>query len=451
MNKYKLSLLDSIFLVVGSMIGSGIFIVPSIISSKLPDGLSVLIIWIIAGIITVLGAINYAELASMFPKHGGQYTYLKETYGKIIGFLFVWASFFVIQAGTIAAVAIAMAKYVGTFFPFISEKNFIFNLWLIKINTAQLVGVLSIVILTIINIIGLKLGAIVQNIFTISKVLVIIVLVLFAFLHPGGSIEKVFSSHNVDSFSNLNLALMVAAWSLSKVFFAYDAWYYLTYVSHEVKDSNKNVPLAMVIGTILTTIIYCITTASYFYVLGIDGVSKAFDNKVAEEVAKIIFPIAGVYFIALGIIISTFGCNNGLILTSSRLIYSLSVDRLFFESFSKEHPKYQTPYISLIFQAVWVSLLIILGNYSSLLTYVTFASIGFNFLTVLAVIVLRKINPELDRPFKAWFYPVSTIIYLLATSIFLVYTFISSPVETITGIVLILSGIIFFFFINKKQ
>ncbi|MFN3478052.1 MAG: APC family permease, partial [bacterium] len=315
MSKYKLNLLDAVLIVVGSMIGSGIFIVPSIVASKLPDSSSVFFIWIIAGIITILGAINYAELASLFPGTGGQYTYLKETYGKVVGFLFVWTSFFVIQAGTIAAVAIAMAKYIGTFFPFISEQNVLINFDFIKINSAQIVGIASVIILTLINIFGLKLGSLVQNVFTFSKVGVIVILVIAAFLFGNGSLDKAFSSHNAESLSNINLILMVFAWSLSKVFFAYDAWYYLTYVSHEVKDSHRNVPLAMVIGTAITTLIYLTVTFSYFYCLGIEGVSKSFDNKVAEEISKVIFPSFGVYFIAAGIIISTFGCNNGLILT----------------------------------------------------------------------------------------------------------------------------------------
>ncbi|MCS7164949.1 MAG: amino acid permease [Candidatus Calescibacterium sp.] len=440
--RYKLNLIDSILVVVGSMIGSGIFIIPSIIASKIPDSTTIISIWIIAGIITILGAINYAELASMFPGKGGQYTYLRETYGNLIGFLFVWTSFFVIQAGTIAAVAIAMAKYVGTFIPAISEKNIILDLNILKVNSAQLVGALSIILLTGINIIGLKWGSIVQNIFTLSKVIVIFILVSFAFFHPLGSIENLFSTHKVEPLESINLVLMVAAWSLSKVFFAYDAWYYLTYISHEVKDSHKNVPLAMVIGTALTTLIYVVTTMSYFYILGIENVSKSFDNKVAEEVAKVIFPMFGVYFISLGIIISTFGCNNGLILTGARLIYALASDKLFFDSFAKEHPKYQTPHIALIFQAIWIIVLIIIGNYSSLLTYVTFASIGFNFLTVLAVIVQRIRSPSHERPFKAWLYPFSTILYLLSTFIFLMYTLISSPKETLAGIAIILSGLI---------
>ncbi|MCX7758308.1 MAG: amino acid permease [bacterium] len=449
--KYKLSLWDSIFIVVGSMIGSGIFIVPSIISSKIPDSTTVILIWILAGIITILGAINYAELASMFPSKGGQYTYLKETYGNLVGFLFVWTSFFVIQAGTIAAVAIAMSKYIGTFVPFISEQNIIINYGAFKINTAQIVSIISITILTIINIIGLKLGSTVQNVFTISKVAVIIILVSFSFLNPIGSTGNIFSTHSVESLSNINFVLMVFAWSLSKVFFAYDAWYYLTYISHEVKEPNKTIPLAMVIGTGLTTIIYVITTISYFYVLGIEGVSNSFDNKVAEEVSKLIFPMFGVYFISLGIIISTFGCNNGLILTSSRLIYALASDKMFHPSLAQEHPKYNTPHIALIFQALWISILILLGNYSSLLTYVTFASIAFNFLTVLAVIIQRFKNPNLERPFKTWFYPLTTILYLLSTFIFIIYTFLSSLVETITGIGIILTGLIAYKFIKNPK
>ncbi len=448
--RYKIGLFESTLIVVGSMIGSGIFIVPSIIASRLPDSLWVISIWIIAGMITILGAINYAELSSMFPSAGGQYVYLKETYGRLIGFLFVWGSFFVIQSGTIAAVAIAMAKYIGTFFPFISEQNVILD-YGIKINWAQLVAIFSVLLITVINIFGLKWGAVIQNIFTISKVLVIVLLVFFSFLFSNGSFDNLLSKGNVQNFYDLNLVLMLVAWSLSKVFFAYDAWYYLTYISHEVKDPYKNIPLGMIIGTLVTTVIYVLTTVSYLYVLGIDGVANSFDNKVAEQLAKTIFPLFGVYFISLGIIISTFGCNNGLILTSSRLIYALSLDRLFPAIFSKEHPKYYTPYISLIFQSIWVCLLIVLGNYSSLLTYVTFASIAFNFLTVLAVIVLRFKNPNIDRPFKSWFYPISTLLYLFITLLFLIYTFLSSPKETIIGILIVISGLIFYYWYLKED
>ncbi|MEN3015766.1 MAG: amino acid permease [bacterium] len=438
--RYKIGLLDSIFIVVGSMIGSGIFLVPSIVATKIPDGMTVTLIWIIAGIITTLGAINYAELASMFPQQGGQYAYLRETYGKSIGFLFVWTSFFVIQAGTIAAVAIATAKYLGTFLPLISEQNILLDLKIIKINTAQIVAILSIIILTYINILGLKAGTIVQNIFTISKVLVILVLLIAGFAYEKGSFVNLTSSKV--EFDNINLMLMVFAWSLSKVFFAYDAWYYLTYISHEIRNPHKTIPLAMVIGTAITTLIYVLTTACYFYVLGVSQVANSPDNKVAEQTAKILFPLFGVYFISMGIIISTVGCNNGLILTSSRLIYALAVDRLFFSIFSREHPIYQTPHTALIFQAIWISILILLGNYSSLLTYVTFASIGFNFLTVLAVMVLRIRNPNQERPFKTWLYPFTTLAYLISTFLFLFYTLISNPIETLIGVGIMLSGLV---------
>jgi len=401
-------------------------------------------------VLTILGALNYAELASVFPSTGGQYVYLKEIYGKLVGFLFVWTSFFVIQTGTIAAVAIAMAKYIGTFLPFISEQNVILSLGYLKINSAQIVGILSVIVLTIINLIGLKWGALVQNIFTILKVLVVVILIIFSFSFSGGG--NLFSSHSVDlDFSNLNLVLGVFAWSLSKVFFAYDAWYYLTYISGEVKDPSRNVPLGMVLGVTITTIVYCLVTMGYLYVLGIDGVAKAFDNKVAEEVSKLLFPAFGVYFISLGIIISTFGCNNGLIMTGARLVYALALDRMFFSSFAKEHPTFKTPHLALIFQSFWIIFLILIGNYSSLLTYVTFISIGFNFLTILGVIILRIKRPSLERGYKAWFYPFSTLAYLLLTLVFLVYTFLSSFWETLAGLFILLTGVLGYFLFAKKN
>lgn len=460
--KNKIGLFDATNIVIGSMIGSGIFIVPSIIANYLPNGWYIISLWIIAGIITIAGALTYSEISNKLPLQGGQYAYLKELYNNFIGFLFAWTLFFVIQSGTIAAVAIAFAKYIGTFFNSISENNYILNLGYFKLNTAQIIAIISIWILTYINIKGIKLGALFQNIFTVSKVLAIVILIILAFSYKEGTFNNL---NSINTLSNINnsdnmlpfLAILPAiALSLSKVFFAYDAWYSVTYVSHEVEKPKINIPLSMVIGTLVVTLIYILTNLAYLYVLPINEMANVQDNRVAQEVAQRVLPTIGPALISLGIIISTLGCNNGLILSGPRVIAALANDKLFTPKLSEIHPKYETPYMALIFQAVWTTILILLGTYSQLLTYVTFASILFNTITVIGVFILRKKYKAVkndsgkeDQEGKTFLYPLTPLIYIIFGILFLIYLVQADLKSTLAGIIIVLAGTPIYMYYQK--
>jgi APA family basic amino acid/polyamine antiporter len=449
--KNRINLFDAINIVVGSMIGSGIFLVPSIIANYLPNGWYMIALWIIAGLITIAGALTYAEIANKIPAQGGQYVYLKELYNSFIGFLFAWTLFFVIQSGTIAAVAIAFAKYLGTFLNFISENNYIINYGFFKLNTAQIIAIISIWILTYINIKGIKLGALFQNIFTVSKVLAIVILIILAFSYKEGSFNNL-NSINIDKINiDIMLLLPAIALSFSKIFFAYDAWYSVTYVSQEVEKPQINIPLSMVIGTLIVTFIYVLTNLAYIYVIPINEMWKIPDNRIAQEVASKVLPNIGPALIAIGIIISTLGCNNGLILSGPRVIAVLAQDKLFNPYLSKIHDTYQTPYIALIFQAIWTTILIVLGTYSQLLTYVTFASISFNVLTVIGVFILRKKYKYEKQDYKTFLYPITPVVYIIFGILFIAYLIKGDLKSTLAGLFIILIGTpIYLYYKNKN-
>ncbi|MGC8814622.1 MAG: APC family permease [bacterium] len=448
--KNKINLFDATNIVVGSIIGSGIFLVPSIIANYLPNGWYMIGLWILGGLITIAGALTYAEISNKIPEQGGQYVYLRELYNSFIGFLFAWTLFFVIQSGTIAAVAIAFTKYLGTFFNFISENNYIINTNFFKLNSAQVIAIISIWILTYINIRGIKLGALFQNVFTISKVLAIIILIILAFSYKNGTFNNLNSVNINYSNESILTLLPLIALSLSKIFFAYDAWYSVTYVSKEVEKPQINIPLSMVIGTLIVTIIYVLTNVAYIYVLPINEMANILDNKIAQEVAYKVLPNIGPIIISVGIIISTLGCNNGLILSGPRVIAVLANDKLFNQNFSKIHNTYETPYIAIIFQAIWVSILIILGTYSQLLTYVTFASILFNILTVIGVFILRKRYKYEKTDYKTILYPFTPIFYVLFGILFLIYLIQGDIKSTLAGLIIVLSGTPFYFYYNKN-
>ncbi len=449
--KNKINLFDATNIVVGSMIGSGIFLVPSIIANYLPNGWYIIILWIIGGLITITGALTYAEISNKIPEQGGQYSYLKKLYNDFIGFLFAWTLFFVIQSGTIAAVAIAFAKYLGTFFNFISENNYILNISFFKLSTAQIIAIISIWILTYINIKGIKLGALFQNIFTISKVLAIIILIILAFSYKEGNFNNLNSINPQYSNENLLILLPLIALSLSKIFFAYDAWYSVTYISNEVQNPKVNIPLSMVLGTIIVTFIYVLTNLAYLYVLPISEMGSIKDNRVAQEVAAKVLPIIGPSLIAIGIIISTLGCNNGLILSGPRVVSALAQDKLFNPKLAEIHKIYETPYIALIFQAIWTSILIILGTYNQLLTYVTFASILFNILTVIGIFILRKKYNYETSDYKTFLYPITPLFYITFGALFLIYLIQGDIKSTLAGLIIVLSGTPVYIYYKKKK
>jgi basic amino acid/polyamine antiporter, APA family len=474
--KRELTLFDSIMLVVGSMIGSGIFIVSADIARTVGSGGWLLIVWLISGIITLFGALSYGELAAMIPHAGGQYVYLREAYNPLIGFLYGWTLFLVIQTGTIAAVAIAFAKFTAVLIPWFSTKNILCTILWLKISSGQLLAIGTVVVLTFVNVHGLREGKFVQNIFTIAKMLALIgliVLGIFAGANQHAIISNFqnfwngqwlhISSGQVDWVEPLNAFSVVVAIGVAMVgaLFSSVAWENITFTSGEIKNPKRNIPLSLFLGTLLVITLYLATNIIYMLVLPLtgsingkdvvsQGIQFAADDRVATAAAHMIFGEPAAVIMALFIMISTFGCNNGLILAGARVYYAMAKDNLFFKS-TAELNKKSVPAKALIFQAVWTSVLCLSGTYSDLLDYVVFTVLIFYVLTIIGVFVLRKKRPDVERPYKSFGYPVIPIIYIILALIISSILIVYKPLYTWPGLVIVLLGIPVYFFWKYGQ
>jgi len=445
-----LGLLDSTTLIMGSMIGSAIFIAPSLMAGYMASPEWIILLWLVGGLITVLGALSYGELAAAMPRAGGQYVFLREAFSSMTGFIYGWALFFVIQVGFIAGVAVAFVKYLGVFVPALSETNTLLSFGFVSVSTVQLAAIGSILLLTALNMFGLKLGALVQNVFTITKVGALILLVGAAFLFGHGSSTHFTNSAAAFSAETLSMSFFAAlAVMMSKALFAYDAWNSVTFTAEEVREPQRTLPRALILGTGLTTLVYTLTTLAYIYILPADLIVQVPDNRVAAAVMDRVMGPMGVTLITVAILISTFGCNNGLILTGARVYYAMAKDGLFFRTVSRIHPKYHTPVRALLYQGLWASALTLTGTYSDLLTYTTFASLLFNALTVTGLIILRHKKPEMPRPYKTWGYPVIPLLYIIIAMFFIVYIMVGDIRNTGLGLIIIASGIPIYFLWKK--
>ncbi len=450
-HRNPLGVFDATTLIVGSMIGSGIFIAPAIMSTYIQTPGLLILMWLLGGLFTICGALSLGSLAAAIPKMGGPYVFLRMAYSPIVGFLYGWTAFLVIQSGVIAAVSIAFAKYLGAIFPIIAESQILYANSLFSISSVQLIAICAIIILSILNIQGIKLGALVQNIFTVSKVAALLFLIAIVFIFGGGSVHNFTPVFTPKINETLNLSFFAAfAVAMSKALFAYDAWNSVSFVAEEIRNPRKNLPLALLIGTSLTTILYTLSTVAYLYIVPIDQMAQVPEGRIAATVAELVLGNFGKVFIVIAILISTFGCINGIILLSARLYYSMAKDRLFFEGMGKIHPKYETPSTALVYQCIFASLLTLSGTYSDLLTYAIFGSLLFNALTIFSLFILRKKMAVADRPAKIWGYPFTPLLYVLIAILFIVYIFIGDLRNSGMGLLLILSGIPFYFFWKKK-
>ncbi len=441
----KLTLLDSSMLIMGSMIGSGIFIVSSSIARDVQTPAMLLLIWGITAVMTVFGALCYGELAAAMPQAGGQYVFLKKIYHEIFGFLYGWTVFTIIQTGTIAAVGIAFAKFTAVFIPWISPDNILLDLGFLKVSTQQLLGMTMIALLTMSNFREVKQSAIVQNIFTFGKIgslVCIIIFGIYAGLNGQGSVSN-FSPAWPDTFTMVSLGVFGAAMVGS--LFSADAWNNITYIAGEVENPKRNLPLSMLLGTGSVMAIYFLVNVVYIYILPIDAIKGADQDRVGTLLMNTIAGNYGLYFMAILIMISTFGCLNGIILSGARVYYAMAKDKLFFKSATKLN-KHQVPQNSLIFQGVWACILILSGSYGALLDYVIFAVLIFYLLTISGVMILRKTHPDLPRPYKTFGYPFVPIIYLILAGYVTVTLVITKFDTTWPGILLVLIGIPFYYF-----
>jgi basic amino acid/polyamine antiporter, APA family len=473
-----LGLLDSTMLVAGSMIGSGIFIVSSTIGRQVGAPGWLLVVWIVTGLLTLMAALSYGELAAMMPKAGGQYVYLREAFSPLWGFLYGWTLLLVIQTGTIAAVAVGFARYTGVLLPWFSESHYLIDPvrlggYAISLSTTQLLGLAMIALLTFMNTRGLQLGKIVQNIFTTAKTGALIGLILLGiivgvksgagaenfkdFWTLRGGLQEVGPGLTAATAFGLFVGICVAQ---TQSLFSADAWNNITFTAGEVVNPRRNVPLSLALGTFLVIGLYLLANVAYLATLPFAAIQNAPSDRVAAATANVIFPGAGATIMAVAIMISTFGCNNGLILAGARAYYAMAQDGLFFRPV-RELNKNHVPAWGLIIQGIWAGFLVLprvvkadgtYGNlYSNLLDWVISAALIFYILTIVGVFVLRWRQPNAERPYRAWGYPIVPALYIIGASVILIVLFVYQPKTTLPGLGIVLTGVPIYFLWRKSN
>lgn len=442
----KLNVFDSTMLIIGSMIGSGIFIVSAQMSRELLQPGYLILAWLATMLLTVFAALSYGELAASMPKAGGQYVYLNHAYGKLFGFLYGWTFFTVIQTGTIAAVAIAFAKFSGLVFTPVSDKSIIFQLGFIVLSTEKLVALVVIIMLSVYNFLPVKSGALLQNIFTVSKIGALIFLILAGLWYIISHEPKPIVWFIPSADHKITLGLFSAA--LVGSIFSSDAWNNVTFTAGEIKNPQKNLPLSLFIGTMSVTLIYVLVNLIYVYALPFEAIQNAEADRVGTALLQLVFGETGGIIMAFLIMVSTFGCINGLILSGARVYYAMALDKLFFKKAATLN-KHQSPQYAITIQAIWACMLVFSGTYSNLLDYVVFAVLLFYILTVAGIFVLRMKEPNMQRPYKVIGYPILPLMYILFALIICISLLIYKPLFTYPGLFIVLSGIPVYYVFKK--
>ncbi|MCX7929270.1 MAG: amino acid permease [Chlorobi bacterium] len=459
------TLLDATMVVVGIMIGSGIFIVSADIARTVGSAGWLLVVWAITGVVTLIGALSYGELAGMFPQAGGQYVYLRESYGPLVAFLYGWTFFLVIQTGSIAAVGVAFAKFTAVLFPVFSETNVLVHMGNVTVNMAHVLAITVIIGLTWINTRGIRIGTLVQNAFTFGKIGSLIALIVLAFvgynhraielnlatLWDAQSVQiSADGSVIVTILSGMGLIVALAVAQVGSLFSS-DGWNNITFAAGEVVRPQKTIPLALTLGTIMVTVLYLLVNTAYIVTLPVRGIPNgttpfeqgiqfAVADRVGAAAAEVMFPGVGALLMAVLIMISTFGCNNGMILAGARCYYAMAHDGLFFASVGRLN-KYGAPAAALWVQGIWAGILCLSGRYSDLLDYVVFAVLLFYVLTVVGIFILRWRKPRLPRPIKAIGYPVLPALYIAASAFICAVLLVEKPNYTYPGLIIVLAGI----------
>jgi basic amino acid/polyamine antiporter, APA family len=478
-----LGLTSATTLVMGSMIGSGIFIVSAEIGRLVDSPVLLIAAWVVTGFMTITGALAYGELAAMMPRAGGQYVYLRESLGPLWGFLYGWTLFLVIQTGTIAAVGVAFGKFLGVFFPSISSTHWIWHIAHVPpipigpmvlgnmdvgLNTQNLMAILIVVFLSVLNIFGVKTGAAVQNVFTFAKTAALLGLVLLG-VFMGRNAQAIAANFGANFWRNAGwhalhpvqvgvggpIALVgtITIISVAQVgsLFSADAWNNVTFTAGEVRNPQRNLPLALALGTGAVILLYVLANVVYLSVLPLAGIQHAPEDRVATAVVQQIFGAVGAQIMAIAILVSTFGCNNGLILAGARVYYAMARNGLFFRNAGQLHPKYHTPAHSLLMQCVWTCILCISGSYGQLLDYIIFAVLVFYILTIAGLFVLRLNRPDEPRPYRAIGYPLLPAMYILMAVFIDVVLLRYKPQYTWPGLIIVLLGIPVYFLWSKRN
>ena len=473
--KRSLGLLDATSLVAGSMIGSGIFLVTAAMARDVGSAAWILVIWLVTGLLTMSAALSYGELAGMMPNAGGQYVYIQRAYGKLISFLYGWTVFTVIQTGTIAAVAVAFSNYTAVFFPILENKILTIG-ESFSFTNKQVLAMFIITLLTYINTKGIRSGKIIQVVFTSAKLIALFALItlgIYIGFHTNTFADN-FSSMweakktvleedgtlTITKLSGIALIGAMGATIINSLFSS-DAWNNVTFIAAEIKDPKKNIPRSLFLGTLIVTIIYILANIAYLALLPLNGspdgtvvqngIMFASQDRVGAAAASIIMGNVGVLLMAGLIMVSTFGCNIGLILSGGRLFYAMAKDGLFFKR-AGELNNYDVPEKALWFQCLWACILCISGKYGDLLTYATFASLLFYILTIGGLFILRKREPDAERPYKAFGYPFVPILYMIITGLICVDLLIYDTRNTGLGLFIVVLGVpVYYVFMKKKE
>jgi APA family basic amino acid/polyamine antiporter len=449
-----ISRLDATALVVGSMIGSGIFIVSADILRQVQSPGLLLLVWGLSGVVTLLGALTYGELAAMFPKAGGNYVYLREGISPLFGYLYGWTLFVVIQTGTIAAVAVAFARFTSVLVPGLSPDVFLGTTLhfpqpigdiAVGLSAQRIFAIVSIVVLTWINVRGVRTAAFIQTSLTVIKTAALAGLIVLG-ITIGRNADAIASNFGPTFWpvSGLTLAVLPAIGAaMVGSLFSMDAWNNVGFASGELKQPEKDLPFAMATGVLTVTTLYVLANVAYLHVLPADAIAHAPQDRVGTAALQAMFGAPGLYIMAVAIMISTFGCNNGLILSGARVYYAMAVDNLFFKSAAVLHPQYKTPAVALVVQAVWTCVLCLSGTYSQLLNFVIFAAVAFYLVTAIGLFALRRKRPDLARPVRAPGYPWLPAIYVALTGLIAINLLLQEATQTYSflGLALVVLGV----------
>jgi basic amino acid/polyamine antiporter, APA family len=450
----RLSLTSAIMIVIGSVIGSGIFLTPQTIAATVQIPGIMIFVWILTGLLTLAGALTNAEIAGLIPEAGGQYVFFRVTYGELTAFLYGWTTFIVYQTGSIAAIAVAFGKYTGYFValphfsPQIEGWKFplIGNIYPLRDIGVTAVAISSIIFLGVVNYFGVQFGGFVQDLFTFLKLAAIGAIIVLAFLFGHGSVHNFFPLWGMPSSGALLGAIGVA---MIATLWSYDGWNSLTYLAGEVKEPQKNIPIALVVGTIIIIFIYVLTNLAYLYILPIGEIATS--KLVAADVMEHIFNGYGGAIIAAMVMISTFGTVNATSMTTARVFFAMAKDKLFFKSLGDIHPKYRTPGKSLIVQAIWASILTLTGTYDQIFTYVIFAGWIFYALGAAAIFIVRKKMPSLNRPYTVPLYPYIPIVFIIVATWFVFNTIKEQTADSMVGLLFVLAGIPFYLYWSRQS
>ncbi|HVW84643.1 MAG TPA: amino acid permease [Bryobacteraceae bacterium] len=447
-----LGLMDATTLVMGSMIGSGIFIVSSDVARQVRSPGLLLVCWLLGALLTIIAALSYGELAAAMPHAGGQYVYLREAFGRLWGFLYGWTLFVVIQTGTIAAVAVAFAKYTGIFIPSISASNYLVGSGKIGLTTQQLLAIGVIVVLTAVNTRGIRTGAIVQNIFTFAKVASLLGLAVLGFLL--GRNPQVIAANFGHLWDNTGWtwgAVALVGTAMVGPLFSSDSWNNVTFAAAEVRNPRRNLPLSLGLGVGVVSALYLACNFVYLSVLTFPQIQTAPEDRVATAVVSVMFGPVATQLMAAAIMISTFGCLNGIILSGARVYFTMAHDNLFFRRAGELNPGTHAPVPALVMQCIWAVLLTLSGQYNDLLDYVIFAVLLFYILTIGGLFRLRRTRPELDRPYRAVGYPVLPALYIVMAGLIEILLLWNKPTYTVRGLILVLLGVPVYFLWRRKE